>query len=222
MAGRSGENHSTGATANKPTPRTTHGQGITATAPPSTDNTAKGQGGAAHVDAAHGHCHITPNTATIAATAAPATSHSGGTSTPNMAKGVTSKVTQGMASRLAKNDTHDTCPNHTKVMGTKATVIKLCSRNNCRHQAQQRSRQRAGLCDRCKGSSLPIKIATATKLSQKPACNNAQGSQHTTANIAQAHTTGQGQRRTPQRKATTTASIRTVRCAGTAQPENTA
>jgi hypothetical protein len=222
MAGRAGENHSTGATANKPTPRTTHGQGITATAPPSTDNTAKGQGGAAHVDAAHGHCAIAPNTASIAPTAAAAQSHSGGTSTPNMAKGVTSNVTHGIANKLANMDTQDTCPNHTKVMGTKATVIKLCSRNNCRHHAQHRSRQRDGLCAWVDGASLPIKIATATKLSQKPACNSAQGSQHTTANIAQAHTTGQGQRRTPQRKATTTASIRTVRCAGTAQPENTA
>jgi hypothetical protein len=40
--------------------------------------------------------------------------------------------------------------------------------------------------------------------------------------MAHAHTTGQGQRRAPQRKATTTASIRTVRCAGTPQPAKTA
>ena len=41
-------------------------------------------------------------------TAAAAKSHKGGHSTPNMAKGVTTKVTHGMVNRFAPNDTQDT------------------------------------------------------------------------------------------------------------------
>ena len=64
--------------------------------------------------------------------------------------------------------------------------------------------------------------ATATKLSQKPACISAQGSAITTTAQASSHTQGQGQRRPAMRSSATAASISTVRCEGTPQPLNKA
>ena len=77
------------------------------------------------------------------------------------------------------------------------------------------------------GSSLaPESVAnntpTATKLSQKPACVNAQGSTATTTAQASSQTVGQGHCRPLRRSAATVASITIVRWAGTPQPLNTA
>ena len=63
---------------------------------------------------------------------------------------------------------------------------------------------------------------TATKLSQNPGCNMAHGSHSSTPTAAHSATQGQGHLAPCNRKSTTIASIRQVRCAGTPQPENTA
>ena len=63
---------------------------------------------------------------------------------------------------------------------------------------------------------------TATKLNQKPAWYKAQGSITTTTAKTPNQIQGQGQTRPDRRNTTTTASIHTVRCAGTPQPLNTA
>jgi hypothetical protein len=195
---------------------------MTATAPPITAKTPTGTGGIGQVDAAQGHCANASNHQTMTEIAAPAKSHQGDHNTPSMAKGVTTKVTHGMVNKLAAKDTHDTCPNQTTVMGTKAKVIRPCSRSNCHHHRTTRCHHEAVSKPETERCVLPMRMATATKLNQNPACNKDQGSQHTTAHMAHAHTTGHGQRRAPQRKATPTASIKTVRCAGTPQPAKTA
>src|SRR5882724_8908239 len=68
----------------------------------------------------------------MAWTAQAATSHSGASATPAIAKGVITSVTQGMATALANSPTTDTWPNNSKVSGVKASVITHCSRNDAR------------------------------------------------------------------------------------------
>ncbi len=58
--------------------------------------------------------------------------------------------------------------------------------------------------------------------SQKPGCSSAQGSPSVTTTAAASSTRGQGQRRPSDCSSMTVASIQTVRCEGTPQPENTA
>ena len=137
---------------------------------------------------------------------------------PSITSGVTTMVTQGMASRLASSPTNDTWPNNTSTNGVSAQVTSHCSRHSPRAQ-------RPGCTPWARGSAPgppAYNTPTATKLSQKPACSKAQGSTATTAAPASSHTSGQGQRRPPRRSSKTTASISTVRCAGTPQPLKTA
>ena len=70
--------------------------------------------------------------------------------------------------------------------------------------------------------SVAKSTPTATNESQKPACVKAHGSASSTAAIASSQTIGHGQRRLASCRAITTASIHTVRWAGTPQPENSA
>ena len=63
---------------------------------------------------------------------------------------------------------------------------------------------------------------TATKLSQKPACINAQGSSSTTVAQAASQVMGQGQCSPAMRSKAIVASMQTVRWAGTPQPLNSA
>ena len=67
-----------------------------------------------------------------------------------------------------------------------------------------------------------INRPTAANDSQKPGCSSAQGSSAVTATAATASTSSQGQRQPRLRKPTATASITTVRCAGTPQPASNA
>ena len=65
-------------------------------------------------------------------------------------------------------------------------------------------------------------LALIHQLNQNPACINAQGSARLTAAAAHSQTRGHGQCLRPLRQAMTTASMSTVRCAGTPQPLKTA
>ena len=157
-----------------------------------------------------------------------AKSHSGGTKQPSRASGVTTNVTQGTAIRLASKPTNETCPNSSKVNGANARVMTHCSRSRCFRLTLSRripavvfdiklafeAVDSAGAAPKSVAKSTP----TATKLSQKPACNKAQGSQATTTAQASIHTWGQGQRAPVRRRAATVASMMQVRCAGTPQP----
>ncbi len=159
-----------------------------------------------------------------------ATSHSGAADTPARASGVTTSVTQGMASALASRPTTDTWPNSSSVSGVSASVITHCSRNMAPTLASRRAARvsvegspaAAESAARWLPESVANSTPTATKLNQKPACSSAQGSRVTTTAQASSHTCGQGQRRPDRRSRPTVASIHTVRCAGTPQPLNRA
>jgi len=58
--------------------------------------------------------------------------------------------------------------------------------------------------------------------SQKPGCSSAHGSSAVTTPAASSSTSSHGQRRPDACSSTTVASIQTVRCAGTPQPEKMA
>ena len=88
-------------------------------------------------------------------------SHSGGKNTPSKTSGVTSRVTQGMASKLATRPTTDTWPNNSRVSGASARVITDCSRR------RERKAPNAEAGPFLRGSDANSSI-TATKLSQKP------------------------------------------------------
>ena len=63
-----------------------------------------------------------------------------------MASGVTTKVTQGIASKLANKPTKDTWPKKSSVKGAKAQVIAACSRSRpqaCRNKAAP---QKGSIC----------------------------------------------------------------------------
>ena len=118
-----------------------------------------------------------------------------------------------MATRLASSPTSDTWPNHISVSGANASVMLHWVRSRPTSLPQPRA---------WASESSAISTPTATKLSQKPGCSQAQGSQTSTTAMTTTPTTGQGQRRPSKRKPHTTASISTVRCAGMPHPENTA
>ena len=67
-----------------------------------------------------------------------------------------------------------------------------------------------------------INKPTATNDSQKPACSSAHGSSALTTTAATSRIIGHGQRRPDACSTVTVASIHTVRCDGTPQPENKA
>ncbi len=141
-----------------------------------------------------------------------------------MASGVTTSVTQGMASALAASPTSDTWPNSSSVNGASATVITHCSRSALPAWASSRRSGwlPAGLGATPAPGSAANKMPTATKLSQKPACNSAHGSSATTTAQASNQTCVHGQRSANSRSRLTVASMQMVRCEGTPQPLNTA
>ena len=167
-----------------------------------------------------------------------------GTSAPSMASGVTTSVTHGIASALATSPTRDTWPNSSNVSGASATVMTHCSRNIAPTLATAcaalppkganlpwggpaedwslKSALAPVLPARVAPESVANSTPTATKLNQKPGCNNAHGSTATTTAQASNQTCGQGQRAPVKRSSETVASMVQVRCAGTPQPENTA
>ena len=126
-----GDCHSnTGTNNGTPKARTGQGNRKASSAPPNTPATPAHSGAAGSHSAAPGqeasHC----STATSGCTAAPASCHSGAHRVPSKASGVTTRVTQGMARRLATNPTSDTCPNSKSPRGVSASVTTHCSRNN--------------------------------------------------------------------------------------------
>ncbi|MDT4846317.1 hypothetical protein FQZ97_803330 [compost metagenome] len=122
-------------------------------------------------------------------------------------------VTHGIASALATSPTADTCWNSSRLSGVSASVIVHCSR-------KKRPRRVSALTLPSPGTAVAEanSTATATKLSQKPACSSAQGSAATTTAAVSSQTCGHGQRRPVRRNSATAASIQTVRCEGTPQP----
>ena len=97
-------------------------------APPATPATPAHKGTAATDRVANGKAASACNSAASGRKAQAATSHSGGTTTPAKASGVTTSVTQGMAIRLARNPTTETCPNSSRLSGVSASVTTACSR----------------------------------------------------------------------------------------------
>ncbi len=117
------------AAAADPAARSDHGRAAPAPAPPSTPASASPQRRHRHRDDGPGPSRPATADRPDSQPMAPAArSHSGGTSTPSMASGVTTSVTQGMASALAASPTTDTWPNSSSVSGVSATVITHCSR----------------------------------------------------------------------------------------------
>jgi hypothetical protein len=169
-----------------------------------------------------GHEAIQVNTTDSGCKAQTAKSQAPDHATPSMAKGVTKKVTQGMASKLASNPTKETCPKNNNPSGAKATVTMNCSRTKAPARLDQTLDQTGCFSPGSQAWPVAIKIPTATKLSQKPGCNMAQGSQVSTTAPAKAQTNGPGQSRADSLSSTTTANIHIVRCAGTPQPLNKA
>ena len=111
----------------------------------------------------------------MACTTQAAASHSGGSATPSRARGVMSKVTTGMAARLASKPTTENCPNNSSVSGASAMVTTPCSRTNpaTDRPARPSTPPPDGRCVR--PGSVANRMPTATKLSQKPGCISAHG-----------------------------------------------
>ena len=228
-AGRGTCHSSTGSSSGTPSSRACQGRRIASSTPPRTPAAPAHTGAAGAETVANGSAASQPRYSVSACTAAAATSQATGASTPAIASGVTTSVTHGMASALASRPTTDTCPNSSSVSGVRAIVITHCSRiarASAEPALPMRSRQPLSTASAAACTGSPASVAnstpTATKLSQKPACNSAHGSIVTTTAQASSHTCGHGQRRPDRRSKPTVASIQTVRCAGTPQPLNSA
>jgi hypothetical protein len=172
--------------------------------------------------------------------------------TPSMASGVTTRVTQGIASKLANKPTKDTWPKNSSVKGAKAKVTVACSRNKARllrrtawpvpstlrapsrcindkrrlptrhGGAPPSARSGASGLGTWRCEPEAINTPTATKLNQKPGCSKAQGSHASTTEPASNQTSAPCQWRADTLSKTTTPSIHSVRWAGTPQPLNKA
>ena len=139
-AGRGACHNSTGSTSGKPNSRTHHGSRATNKIPPNMPIAPIHKAGVATETVANGHCASHCSSTIKAASAQAATSHAGATSTPSMAKGVTSSVTQGMATMLANSPTTDTWPKNSRAKGASATVTTHCSRTMARSRAPKARR----------------------------------------------------------------------------------
>ena len=137
---------------------------------------------------------------------------------PSSASGVISSVTSGMATRLASTPTRLNCWKNTSDSGARPSVATAWAR---RWAASSPLAPRPGAGAPAIGS-LAISSATAVNDNQKPGCSSAQGSTAVTTTAAASSTSAQGQRQPALRKATATASISTVRWAGTPQPASSA
>ena len=177
-------------------------------------HTPSQNGNSGHQPCAQGHVAMSSSTARITSTAQAATLHSGAHTTPNRLKGTTTRLTQGMAKRLAPKPTHDRDWKHIKATGASTRVARHCVAHNPLTAALTPEG----------GASPPISIMvpTATNDSQKLACCQAQGSITSTTTPAQHHTRGQGHCTPTVRSTVTAAIIHTVRCAGMPQPDNKA
>ena len=216
-AGEGDGHHSAGRHMARPQQRHPAGTGATSARPPHSAASPAHSGGCGSCTTAHAHwsSHCSSSSSGASASAAPV--HKGGHKAPSRASGVTTKVTQGMAARLASSPDSDSWPNSIRPSGASASEMRHCSPHKASARAGSEGRSAP-----CMRASVASSTPTATKLSQKPACHRAQGSSTTTTASARHHTAGQGQRSPAPRNAATLASMQTVRCAGSPQPLNSA
>src|SRR5450830_149775 len=136
---------------------------------------------------------------------------------PNNARGVTRKLTKGMAIALASGPISDTCPNNNIVNGTNPTVTAYCVRPAIRtSRLKFCARPSANGCNR--PPAAKIITATAPNDSQKPGDSTAQGSRETTNTSASDSTVEKLLRRPVHSASATTSCIYIVRCEGTPNP----
>jgi hypothetical protein len=201
--------------------RSRQGSGITSSAPPARPRPAPRPARHRHVP--HGQRQRGQPPGPQALQQPAASAHSGGSSVPSRASGVTSSVISGIATRLATKPTSDICWKKTSVSGARPTVATACERRPPRMawmQAPMHRRtgreSRAVRMHRLRGHQQP----TATNDSQKPGCSSAHGSITATTAAAASSTSGQGQRArhcaaAPPRRASTP-------CAAPARPSRRA
>ena len=97
----------TASSSGKPKRRRLQGPGSTSSKPPTVANAASHRGGTANTSTAPGHAARVCNTAIKTSTASVASNQTGVNSTPNIASGVSTSVTQGTANKFATKPTTD-------------------------------------------------------------------------------------------------------------------
>jgi hypothetical protein len=107
-AGRGGTHCKTGHNKGKLSNFQDSGKGNTQAAAPNSAKTDKPRGGIGRDTLAKGQAAISPSSHAMGCKAHRAAVQAPDQNTPNRASGVTTKVTQGMASRLASNPTSET------------------------------------------------------------------------------------------------------------------
>ena len=120
---------------------------------------------------------------------------------PSSASGVTTSVTDGIATRLARKPTSETCWKKTSVSGVRpsvaidlgAQIARAHARARVAPAAPARPRRRRWRRLRARGDDA-ISRPTAANDSQKPACVSAHGSRPVTTTAAASSTSGHGQR----------------------------
>ena len=127
-AGRWGANTKAGQANHTTIQRQLHGIRITNIKPATTVSTPKVLGSAGRMMLAHGKSAQNTNQACMICTAQPPTTQIGANNTPKMDNGVTTIVTQGIANKLAAKPTTENWPNHNKVSGASATLMRPCVR----------------------------------------------------------------------------------------------
>ena len=132
-AGRGACQSSTGNSSGRPKARTPQGSRVAINTPPSTPAAPAQTGAAATDTVANGKLASHPSPAASGRSAHAAASHSAGRTTPPSASGVTTSVTQGIATRLASSPTTDIWPNSSRLKGVSASVTTPCSCSNCRN-----------------------------------------------------------------------------------------
>ena len=219
--GQSAGQNSAGIANKAATQRSLAGSGAISNRPAPMASTLAHQAGCGKAQTAPGHVASHCSKLIKGSMAVAASAAAVGTSAASNASGVTIKVTQGIATRLASKPTMETCPNSSKPSGASASEISHCSRQSAASFDKNRFvalLSSVGAAPASVASSTP----TATKLSQKPACHSAHGSATTTTASASSQTHGHGQRTPHHCSRATTASMHTVRCAGSPQPLNMA
>ena len=226
--GRDTAGHSSGSIKGTAKARNRHGNGSSASSAANTPQATAQGGAAAAVHTAPGHAASHCKGMHSPCTSHAATVQNGASQTPSKASGVINKVTSGMATRLARNPTTDTCWKNSIDNGARPTVAMSCVRKPLRTVAHKRNAHggsppaAAGRMGPQATGSDAISKPTAMNDSQNPGCSSAHGSSAVTTTAAASSTAGTGQRRPRLRRPTTTASIHTVRCAGTPQPASSA
>ena len=229
-AGRGGCGHSNGHASGSASKRSLNGNGATSNAAASSPAACAQSGATGTTQTAAGHDASHASKATSPCTSAAATVHNAGSRLPSSASGVTASVISGIATRLARNPTSDSCWKNTSVSGASPSVAITCVRSpcralpaRCRGQPRQPAAGGVDVTSRVRSAgSEAISRPTAANDSQKPGCSSAHGSTALTTTAAASSTSGHGQCSPSAPSSVTVASIHTVRWDGTPQPEQTA